>query len=165
VCASIEELQCAAFNVGMCALAWVYMGFCYPRIIVRAGYFSQEQVCVCVWLVRVEACDSRRLMTRRAQVEFWQNLYRAALAEFFMENRLDYNELVLIEVDCLPGNKDSVLVRDKTRAKQPNVLVPLGAGKDSLTVYELIRKYAPEVATTWMFMGDHNGSLGGWRTE
>ncbi len=41
---NIESIKSSVFNLGMCLLAFVWMGYCTKRIVVQAGYLSQPQV-------------------------------------------------------------------------------------------------------------------------
>eukprot|EP00935_MAST-01C_sp_MAST-1C-sp1_P001153 g1153.t1 len=110
-----KRFGAALFSIGMVLVPWLWTIFCSRRIIVRAGHLDEEQ--------------------RR----FWLQLYEGALAEFFYLNRERFPKQVRLElVVSAPKGRRWKPVRLPGVEGQTRVLVPMGGGKDSLVVSELL---------------------------
>lgn len=73
--------------------------------------------------------------------EFWNTIYTKGLGEFFYHNSIDFHDLVQFPVTAID---DEVSVRPEIvsiqKGTQPNTVVPLGGGKDSLTTVGLLER-------------------------
>jgi hypothetical protein len=151
----------AALAIGMASLPWLWMGLPTRRILVRAAHLTP------------------------AQCAFWTHAYNASLGEFFQLHDLQFPDAIVVECDTTPrplsprgaaadgeplpaasaeapAGSDASELSDPPR--QRRVLIPMGGGKDSLTVWELLRgaEGAPECA--WFFLADDRGEYeANWR--
>jgi hypothetical protein len=148
----------AAFSVGLASLPWLWLGVPTRRVVVRAAELSA------------------------AQCEFWTHAYNNALGEFFALHALPYPHGLRVECDVAPrplsprrggGDPDApapTLPPAPPHAEPPRpdaprrVLVPMGGGKDSLTVWELLRHAQGDTHCEWFFLGDDAGEFeANWR--
>jgi hypothetical protein len=150
----------AAFSVGMASLPWLWVGVPTRRVVVRAAALSAEQCA------------------------FWTHAYNNALGEFFALHALPYPHGLSVECDAAPrplsprrggGDPDAPAptLPPAPRAAaaahaRPDaarrVLVPMGGGKDSLTVWELLRNADGPPRCEWFFLGDDAGEFeANWR--
>lgn len=111
-----KDIEAAVFALGMAEISSYYKNYCPPKIIIRAGKLNEEQI------------------------RFWTTLYTKGLGEFFYKNKIDYHELINIEVvSSAPENSISSSELSHT------YLVPIGGGKDSLVTTELLKEEGKEV--------------------
>ncbi|RLN97537.1 hypothetical protein BBJ28_00006680 [Nothophytophthora sp. Chile5] len=86
------------------------------------------------------------------QVHFWEEFYQNVLSEFLYLHGLDRDRLYIHVAapssDALPPLPDRQL-ESQGKAK---ILVPLGGGKDSLVVYQLLA--SSDTACAWLHVGD-----------
>ncbi|ETN13573.1 hypothetical protein PPTG_08338, partial [Phytophthora nicotianae INRA-310] len=118
----------ALLHIGLCILPWFWMGYNCKYIRIEAGYLNSEQV------------------------HFWEEFYQNVLSEYLYLHGLDRDRLrILVDAsasDALPVLSDRKLEQQgKTK-----VLVPLGGGKDSLVVYQLLS--SSETPCAWLHVGD-----------
>ncbi|KAH7474578.1 UDP-N-acetyl-alpha-D-muramoyl-L-alanyl-L-glutamate epimerase [Phytophthora ramorum] len=118
----------ALLHIGLCILPWFWMGYNCKYIRLEAGYLNPEQV------------------------QFWEEFYQNVLSEFLYLHGLDRDRLYIVvdgpESEALPVMPDRKLEQQgKTK-----VLVPLGGGKDSLVVYQLLA--SSDTSCAWLHVGD-----------
>ena len=146
--------KAACLGVGLASLPWLYMGLPTRRVVVRAAPLDDEQ---------------------RA---FWARAYNGTLAEFFQVNGLAFagGVGVVLECDDAPRPLSPPPQAHDAQSLQPSepperaatasrrVLVPMGGGKDSLTVYELLRHADGPPRCAWFFLSDDAGEYdANWR--
>ena len=135
-------------GLGMACISHVWTGFCTPKIVVKAGYLSPEEV------------------------EFWRDAFRLGLCEHLMVNQItklgtsDSLQVdILVEAACPPSQPPPPpppgLIDAHSDAPRPRrrVLVPLGGGKDSTTVLEMLKRVEADSppAIVPFFLGDPEG--------
>ena len=102
------------FSLGLVELISYWKTTCSPRVHIKCGKLSEDQI---VW---------------------WKKLYRKGLGEFFYLNG------ITVDNDFMELYTASNLVKDKGLKKErpifgeEKVLVPIGGGKDSITTLELV---------------------------
>lgn len=155
--ASWESRDSAAHGIilglGLACISHVWTGFCTPTIIVRAGYLSP------------------------AEVEFWRDTFTLGLCEHLLINQitsLRANGASTLQVDivveapapsaAVPAQESAPTAEDGAACPtRRRVLMPLGGGKDSTTVLEML-KLAQTEAIVPFFMADPEGEFKGcWR--
>lgn len=144
-------------GLGMAVISHVWTGMCCPEIIVRAGYLTDEEVL------------------------FWQDTYTRGLAEHFMINQIEdlgggHKLCVEIRVDAPPppapppadapaGAAGAGSAEASADASTVRCLVPLGGGKDSSTVLELVKRAGCQAVVPF-FLSDPEGEFAdSWRYE
>jgi 7-cyano-7-deazaguanine synthase in queuosine biosynthesis len=131
------EMDDAEFDRALFALHIIggisYYKTCLPKeIVIRSGTLSESEAA------------------------FWSGVYENGLGEFFYKNDIDFTGLIKFPFDKkdqpapeLPQGEKSATARSK-----PQVLVPIGGGKDSLVTLELLKKAGYDV--TLFRMGQHD---------
>ncbi|KAF0720506.1 Aste57867_225 [Aphanomyces stellatus] len=133
----VDDVEGVLFHIGLCVLPWYWMGYACKRIRIQAGYLDTHQV------------------------SFWHTFYQNVLSEFLFLHNLDRDRLH-IEVDT---TRAPCPVISKRRLQDPHhVLVPLGGGKDSLTVFAMLQDGS--IPATWFYVGDHDDEFQeSWRLQ
>ena len=136
-------------GLGMAAISHVWTGFCTPTIVVKAGYLTEEQV------------------------QFWKDTYSQGLREHLLVNRItsfgsSKSLQVDIRVDAAPSKllpPPQETTPETSVAGDRRVLVPLGGGKDSTAVLEMLKRVTDRpTAIVPFFLGDPEGEFDGcWR--
>ncbi|OWZ24623.1 NEK protein kinase [Phytophthora megakarya] len=118
----------ALLHIGLCILPWFWMGYNCKYIHIEAGYLNSEQV------------------------HFWEEFYQDVLSEYLYLHGLDRNRLHIV-VD-VPASEALPVLPDRKLEQQgkAKVLVPLGGGKDSLVVYQLLS--SSDMPCAWLHVGD-----------
>jgi len=132
--ARLQRLDRAARAIGMVYLAWFFMRFFCPRLIIRVG---------------------PRMGAR--ELAFWrEHVFLRSLGEFYLVNRLDFRD-TSIELVWAGRDEEEELDAEKEQRRESGdeerdgveewwerrprgVLVPLGAGKDSLLAFETLKR-------------------------
>ena len=144
----------AAFAVGMVSLAWLWMGLPCRCVRVAAGQLSAEQ---CV---------------------YWEESLNLCLGEFMQRHGLPYPRALHIESDTrerplsprrggVPHAPGAAPGAEPGAAESlpRRVLVPLGGGKDSTTLWELLRGCA-DTELQWLYLEEEPGEYArNWRLE
>ena len=104
-------LKSYAFHVGLAEMFSYWKLTASPKIHVRAGMLSEDQI------------------------EWWKTLLLEGMGEYFYKNKIDFTQpdFVTIIADGVEHPIESLPETEKT-----NVLVPLGGGKDSIVTLELL---------------------------
>lgn len=111
-------VQRLAFLIGMVELLSYWKLCCPPRIMVAAGYLSDDEL------------------------PFWENLIRKGLGEFFFTNNIPPT----IEFSIVCSGPRSVQPKHQSRGtsgETASTLVLVGGGKDSIVTLELLRQTVP----------------------
>ncbi|POM76380.1 NEK protein Kinase [Phytophthora palmivora] len=118
----------ALLHIGLCILPWFWMGYNCKYIRIEAGYLNPEQV------------------------HFWEEFYQNVLSEYLYLHGLDRDRLHIV-VDA-PASKALPVLSERKLEQQgkTKVLVPLGGGKDSLVVYQLLS--SSDTPCAWLHVGD-----------
>ena len=106
-----KDLEVIIFNIGMIELISYYKACCSPKIIIKAGYLTEEQIL------------------------FWKNIYFNGLGEFLYTNRIETtpDELFTFEVDS------DRIFQPLTAELNDECIIPVGGGKDSVVTLELLK--------------------------
>ena len=102
------------FSLGLVELISYWKTTCSPRVHIRCGKLSEDQI------------------------DWWKKLYKKGLGEFFYLNGItvddDFME-IFTEYDPV---EDKSLKKEKLVFANEKVLVPIGGGKDSITSLEIL---------------------------
>src|SRR3990167_9806242 len=79
-----------------------------------------------------------------AQLAWWKELLLKGMGEFFYTNQIDFTtpDFVKFSCDQPPSASQSTLQTSNQVTKVPKYLVPLGGGKDSTLIIELLEENA-----------------------
>lgn len=116
--AVLRALSATVFALGHALLSYVYVAFCTTEIRVRAGYLDE------------------------AQVAFWHAVFEGGLMEHFYVKGIPWGGLRIV-VEAPPSAR--LAPADLPLPAGRRVLVPLGGGKDSSVLIELLREAGAEV--------------------
>lgn len=135
----------AAFSVGCVSLCWLFMGLPCSVVSVRAARLSASQCA------------------------FWAATLNETLGEFFQQNNLPFPDGVTFRCDadeaeeCESDSPVQPEPPEPSPASPRRVLVPMGGGKDSTLVWELLHS-VPDTVTTWLYLEDEPGEFSAtWR--
>lgn len=106
----ISTLDCAIFNIGMIELVSYYKACCSPKIIVKAGFLTNEQI------------------------RFWKKIWFNGLGEFLYINKIETTEDSLFDVVSESNSFYSASEADL----KDECLIPVGGGKDSIVSLEIL---------------------------
>lgn len=84
-----------------------------------------------------------------AQASFWNELYEKGLGEFFYKNDIDFRGLIRFPATAEHFATPMPVKKDAT----PNIIVPIGGGKDSTVTMELLKKAGYDI--TLLRIGKH----------
>jgi hypothetical protein len=107
-----KDLEVIIFNIGMIELISYYKACCSPKILIKAGYLSEEQIL------------------------FWKDIYFNGLGEFLYTNQIETtpDELFTFKV-----NSDKIF-EPLTAELNDECIIPVGGGKDSVVTLELLKE-------------------------
>lgn len=126
---SVPQLDALVFNLGMVELVSYWKACCSPRVEIRCGALSRQQI------------------------DFWKKLYFNGLGEFFYVNDIT-TTLTDFMTLCPTGNADAepLLASSKETPTPPfasgtelQYLVPIGGGKDSVVTLEVLQRHGCDV--------------------
>lgn len=112
-----NELDLLIFSIGMTELISYWKTCCSPGVIIKPAALSLEQT------------------------EWWKKLYYLGLGEFFYTNGIHTTESEFMEISCLK-NKSFKPFDINTK---PDIIVPVGGGKDSVVSLELLKKSSGKI--------------------
>ena len=102
------------FSLGLVELISYWKTTCSPRVHIRCGKLSEDQI------------------------DWWKKLYKKGLGEFFYLNGITVDDdFMEIFTESNPV-KDESLEKEKLVFGNEKVLVPIGGGKDSITSLEIL---------------------------
>jgi len=102
------------FHLGMAESLSYWKATCSPEIIVNAGALTLQQI------------------------NWWKDLLLQGMGEFFYQNRIDFTQEEFIQI-ISPSRQSSPKKQSNPRLS-PNILIPIGGGKDSIVTLELLKK-------------------------
>jgi len=126
---NFDALKAAAFQIGLSLLPYVWMYRPCDRVVIAAGHLSTFQV------------------------EFWNRIYAEVLAEFRAVNKLGHGCFLLEVAPHAPVCPQLCI----EIPRNSEVLVGLGAGKDSLVASALIQRCMKPIR--WVFFGQEAGQF------
>ena len=107
-----RALNNLVFHLGLIEMLSYWKATCSPVIIIKAGPLKKEQI------------------------KWWQRVIEKGMAQFFYENKINFQRPRLKAFNPFSVKKAMV-----TRKSKPlKVLVPIGGGKDSIVTLELLKK-------------------------
>jgi len=106
----ISFLDAAIFNLGMIELISYYKACCSPKIIIKAGFLSEDQL------------------------NFWKDIYFNGLGEFLYVNNIVTTKNDLFEIKI---ESENVLAPADNYLSDGSI-IPVGGGKDSAVSLELL---------------------------
>ena len=101
------------FSIGMTELVSYWKCACPPKVIVKCGSLTGEQI------------------------QWWKKLYFNGLGEFFYRNGIDTDIDSFMTVEA--KNTAPVHFSDPFRGERKGALIPVGGGKDSIVTLELLK--------------------------
>ena len=101
------------FHIGLIELLSYWKSTCSPKIIIKCGYLSKEQI---TW---------------------WKKLYFNGLGELFFRNNIKTNINDFVEIEC--ENKIEKCEYEKIEDTYEGYIVPIGGGKDSVVTLETLK--------------------------
>ena len=163
---SHPELRTAVFHVGLCLLGWVVMEFPARRLLVRAGYLSAAQA---AWWGTTLDHTLAELFYLNTHLGPWPGYF---VFECQAKRGLHARCLGTVPTSALAGDPTGAeaqcVVAEKGKKEgleeeeeeeEHEVLVPLGGGKDSLTVWEMLARCPARTRMTWFFLGMRLGEF------
>lgn len=112
---SIDTIQARnmAFNIGMIEIVNYWKSVCPPKIIVKCGKLSNEQI------------------------EFWKKIYFYGLGELFFTNNIKTTIDEFVEIESY-GESQSY-VYEQIKDESNGYIIPIGGGKDSVVTLETLQ--------------------------
>jgi len=102
------------FHLGMAESFSYWKATCSPEIIVNAGALTLQQI------------------------DWWKDLLLQGMGEFFYQNRIDFTQEDFIQI--ISSLRQSSPKKQSNPRLRPNILIPIGGGKDSIVTLELLKK-------------------------
>ena len=99
------------FHIGLIELISYWKCTCSPKIIIKCGYFDEEQI------------------------KWWKKLYYYGLGELFYTNNITTNIQDFVSIECY-GEK---IEYEKIDENYEGYIVPIGGGKDSVVTLETLK--------------------------
>eukprot|EP00435_Cladocopium_sp_Y103_P016365 s836_g4.t1 len=134
-----QRLSEMLFHLGLVLLVWPWMCFGPPCLRISAGSLTSQQQ------------------------EWWRWFYRECLAEWAVVNGQTWEDIDL-QLQC--GTKDQATTQVPPSAPDgggKRVMCPLGGGKDSLVVFEMLKHQA--VSAEWLYVGEPGEFRGSRRLQ
>ena len=113
-----EVLDRLVFDIGMVELVSYWKCACPPKVVVRCGGLTADQVA------------------------FWRKLYWHGLGEFFYTNGIEVSRETFMELE---SDVEPEALPALELPSTASYLVPVGGGKDSVVTLELLRRAGREV--------------------
>jgi len=112
-----EALNNLVFHLGLIELLSYWKATCSPKIIIKAGSLSREQI------------------------KWWKGLILKGMGQFFYENKINFRTSNFLKIHSLQES----LGRPVLRKFKDRVLVPIGGGKDSIVTLEILKKTGKKI--------------------
>ncbi|MFH1462422.1 MAG: hypothetical protein ABIG08_01910 [bacterium] len=121
----LKQLDNMVFHLGLIEMISYWKATCSPLIEIKAGFLNAEQI------------------------KWWKDLILNGMGQFFYENKINFTKSNFLTIrsaqnaarEAIP----SKLARDGFPSKQNRVLVPIGGGKDSIVVLEILKKAQKDI--------------------
>ena len=107
-----EYVKNMVFNIGMVELISYWKSTCSPKVIIKCGYLSEEQI------------------------KWWKKLYFYGLGELFYTNNIKTNIENFMEIKC--ENENVKFEYEDIKDNSDGYIVPIGGGKDSIVTLETL---------------------------
>ncbi|MFA5013170.1 MAG: hypothetical protein WC520_01260 [Candidatus Paceibacterota bacterium] len=107
-----QNIDTFVFNLGLVELLSYWKAFCSPTILIKPNGLNSDQI------------------------KWWQNLLFKGMGQFFYENKINFKAKNFVKI---VANEKSDLKSYKFSPSVKNILVPLGGGKDSAVVLDLLK--------------------------
>jgi 7-cyano-7-deazaguanine synthase in queuosine biosynthesis len=107
-----QSIDNFVFNLGLVELLSYWKAFCAPTILIKPNGLSASQI------------------------KWWQNLLFNGMGQFFYENKINFKAKNFVTIIA---DKKSDLKPYKFNLTEKNILVPIGGGKDSAVVLDLLK--------------------------
>lgn len=111
------QLDLLVFHIGMIELISYWKAVCAPKVVIKPHSLSPKQI------------------------DFWKKIYFHGLGEFFYLNKIDARPADFMEIEAVEG----VALSKQTFVTTPEVMVPIGGGKDSVVTLELLKEAGEKV--------------------
>ena len=105
--------QNMAFNIGLVELISYWKSTCSPRVIIKCGYLSEDQI------------------------NWWKKLYFFGLGELFFINNIKTNINEFLSIECIA--EENSLEYEIIDDDSDGYIVPIGGGKDSVVTLETLK--------------------------
>ncbi len=112
---SLESIDAFIFNLGMVELLSYWKATCSPKIVIKAGTLTQEQLV------------------------FWRNLLMQGMGEYFYQNEIDFTHDDLVHFQVESDKIHESVSNPHTQNPIPNHLILVGGGKDSVVALETVK--------------------------
>lgn len=112
---SLESIDTFVFNLGMVELLSYWKATCSPTIVIKAGTLTQDQVV------------------------FWHDLLLQGMGEYFYRNEIDFTADDFVRFQVESDKTYPKLSQNVRTNKQPNNLILVGGGKDSVVALETVK--------------------------
>ena len=101
-----------AFNIGLIELISYWKSACPPKILIKCGYISEEQI------------------------KFWKKIYFYGLGELFFTNGIKTSKEDFVTIEC---TKQVGFNYNFIEDSSEGYIVPIGGGKDSVVTLETLK--------------------------
>jgi len=99
------------FNLGLIELFSYWKAVCSPKILIKCGYLDSFQK------------------------KWWKDLLIKGMGQFFYENKINFLKKGFVEIEAVKGKS---FAKAKNYIKGKQLLIPIGGGKDSAVVLDLL---------------------------
>lgn len=118
------------FNIGMCLLLWVWMGY------------GCQHICI----------NMSKMYINKRVIEYWEEVYYKVMLEYIFVNKLQDKFVNGIKLTCPNVNESNAVDTDICNGNQfipslrvvdsdaTGTLIPIGGGKDSLVVWQQVHE-------------------------
>lgn len=113
-----DYVQNMAFHIGLIELISYWKSTCSPKVIIKCGYLSEEQI------------------------NWWKKLYFYGLGELFYTNNIKTNIQEFMRIECI--DEKNKLEYEEINDSSDGYIVPIGGGKDSIVTLETLHIHKQE---------------------
>jgi len=108
------------FHLGLIELLSYWKATCSPKVEIKAGSLSKEQI------------------------KWWKDLVKNGMGQFFYENKINFQKPNFLKITSL---RRSTLRESYPGRLENKILVPVGGGKDSVVTLELLKRTKKEFSS------------------
>ena len=120
---NLAQFDNLIFHLGLMEIPSYWKATCSPEIIVNAGYLNLEQI------------------------KWWKDLINRGLGQFFYENIIDFLKPNFLRINVTRKDFVTNVTRKDFVTLKEGVLVPVGGGKDSVVILEILKKSKKELSS------------------